>query len=306
MLPVVEIPGLTKAEADLRAIDLGIDAPTIEIIRQADGTFTVRATYPEGTIIPGITSSVPDNSAPFELRGLSRSTADEEVAFFRDSGATVEIVPEGNELFTVRISPTKAPALVAPPPTVAPNAPDIDGYVFCLDRIRTERRPGTAFDRTVSRYQAYFNRAPIAEISGMAVERQGPDDNGPTGVSEHRRIAAGTYPLFTHAGASNKYKTIGYGTPGNIRVRPWPCVGVENTGSRSGILIHCGAGYLMSIGCINLTSNVANAQTDLFFSDSWARVTALINSIKSHLAANFPNNNNARLRATSLVVRDNF
>ena len=89
MLPVVEIPGLTKAEADQRAIDLGIDAPTIEIVQQRDGTFTVRATYPEGTIIPGATSSVPDSSAPFELRGLSRSVADEEVAFFRDSGAAV-------------------------------------------------------------------------------------------------------------------------------------------------------------------------------------------------------------------------
>jgi hypothetical protein len=305
MLPVVEIPGLTRAEADERAVDLGIDAPTIEIIPQADGTFTVRATYPEGTIIPGATSSVPDNSAPFELKGLSRSAADEEVAFFRDSGATVDVVPEGNNLFTVRISPTKAPALVEPPPTAALNAPNVDGYVFCLDRIRTERRPGKAFDRTVSRYQAYFNRAPIAEISGMAVERQGPDDNGPTGVSEHRRIAAGTYPLFTHAGGG-RYRTIGYAAPGNIRVRPWPCIRVENTGSRSGILIHCAAGYLMSTGCINLTSNVANAQTDLFFSDSWTRVTALISSIKSHLAANFPNNNDARLPATSLVVRNNF
>ena len=43
MLPVVEIPGLTKAEAYQRAIDLGIDAPTIEIIQQPDGTFTVRS-----------------------------------------------------------------------------------------------------------------------------------------------------------------------------------------------------------------------------------------------------------------------
>jgi hypothetical protein len=306
MLPVLEIPGLTKAEADRRAMDLSIDGPIIEIIKKPDGTFTLRATYPEGTIIPGATSSVPDNSAPFELTGLSRSAADDEVAFFHDSGATVEVVPEGVDLFTVRISPTKAPALVKPPPTVALNPPNLDGYVFCLDRIRTERRPGMAFDRTVSRYQAYFNRAPIPEISGMAVERQGPDDNSPTGVSQHRRIAAGTYPLFTHIGINNKYKTIGYATPGNIRGRPWPCIGVENTESRSGILIHCAAGYLMSIGCINLTSNVANARTDLLFSDSWARVTALIDSIKSHLAANFPNNNGARLPATSLVIRDDL
>jgi hypothetical protein len=307
MLPVLEIRGLTKAGADQRVIDLGIDNPTIEIIRQSNGKFTVRATYPEGTIIPGATSSIPDSSAPFELTGLSRSAADEEVAFFRDSGATVDVVPQGAELFTVRISPTPAPAIVVPPPTVAPDAPDLDGYVLCLDRIRTEQRPGAGFERTVSRYQAYFNRAPIAGISGMAVERQGPDDNGPTGVSQHRRIAAGTYPLFTHAsGDTNKYRTIGYSQPANIQVRPWPCIGVENTGSRSGILVHCAAGYLMSIGCINLTSNVANAQTNLLFSDSWTRVTALINSIKAKLGGSFPGNNNAPLPNTSLVVRDNF
>jgi hypothetical protein len=305
MLPVVEIPGLTRADADQAALDLAIDNPTIEIIRQPDGLFTVRATYPEGTIIPHATSEVPDNSAPFEFNGLSQAAVDEEVAIFQGSGSTVSIVPEANNLFTVKISPPRTPPLVEPPPTVAPNAPDLDGYVFCLDRIRTERRPGMSFDRTVSRYQAYFNRTPIADIFGMAVERQGPDDNGPTGVTRHRRIAAGTYPLFTHASLeTHKYKTIGYVRPANIRMRPWPCIGVERTGSRSGILIHCAAGYLMSTGCINLTSKVTGAGTNLLFSDSWARVTALIDSIKTHLGDSFPDGNNIRLPRVSLVIRD--
>src|SRR5882757_84338 len=145
MLPVLEIRGLTEADARQRAIDLGIDDPTIEIIRQPDGKFTVRATYPEGTIIPGATSSVPDNSTPFEIPGLAQGAADAEVAFFRDSGATVDVVQTSAATFTVRISPTKAPALVEPPPPIAPDAPNLDGYVFCLDRIRTERRPGAAF-----------------------------------------------------------------------------------------------------------------------------------------------------------------
>jgi hypothetical protein len=307
MLPVVEIPGLTKEEADQRAADLGIDATTVEVIQNADGTFIVRATYPEGMVIPGATGSVPDSGVPFVLNGLSRNAVDEEVAFFRDSGATVDVVPEGGDLFTVRVLPTAPPPFVQPPPAAKANAPALDGYVFCLDRIRTELRPGMGFERTVSRYQAYFNRAPVAGISGMAVERQGPDDNGPSGVSQHRRIAAGTYPLFTHASVdTNKYKTIGYSTPANMKVRPWPCVGVENTGNRSGILIHCAAGYLMSIGCINLTSNVADAQTNLLFSDSWTRVTALINSINANLGGSFPAGNNVRLPNTSLVVRDVF
>jgi hypothetical protein len=303
MLPVLEIRDLEEADAKQRASDLSIDDPTIEIIRQPDGKFTVRATYKEGMIIPGATGAVPDSSAPFEMTSLSQAVADEEAAFFRDSGATVTVTPTGAGLFTVRVTPTKAPPLVESPPVVAPNAPDLDGYVFCIDRIRTERRPGQAFDRTVSHYQAYFNRAPIPEISGMAVERQGPDDNGPTGVSQHRRIAAGTYPLFAHAGANGKYKTTGYPTPANIKVRAWPCIGVENTGSRSGILIHCAAGYLMSIGCINLTSNVADAQTNLLFADSWSRVTALIDSIRTHLGPSFPSGANARLPGTSLVIR---
>jgi hypothetical protein len=305
MLPVVEIPGLTRADADQAADDLAIDNPTIEIIQQPDGFFTVRATYPAGTRIPNATSQVPDNSAPFELNGLSQAAVDEEVAVFKGSGSTVRVVPEAGNLFTVRISPPPTPSLVEPPMAVAPNAPDLDGYVLCLDRIRTERRPGMGFDRTVSRYQAYFNRTPIADVFGMAVERQGPDDNGPTGVSRHRRIAAGTYPLFTHAsGATNKYKTIGYVRPANIRMRPWPCIGVEQTGSRSGILIHCAAGYLMSTGCINLTSNVISPGTNLLFSDSWTRVTALIDSIKTHIGDSFPTGNNVRLPHVSLVIRD--
>src|SRR4051794_2962543 len=310
MLPVVEIPNLTKAEADQRAIDLGIDAPTIEIIRQADGLFTVRATYPAGTIIPEATASVPDSNAPFELNGLTRDAADAEKAFFHDSGATVDIIAEPNGLFTARISPAQPPARVVPPPpppvAAAASPPDLDGYVFCLDRIRTERRPGRDFDRTVSHYQAYFNRVPIPEISGMAVERQGPDDNGPTGVSQHRRIAAGVYPLFVHAGANGKYKTTGYARPGKLGARAWPCIAIEQTGNRSGVLIHCASGYLMSIGCINLTSNVVNAQTDLVFSDSWTRVTALIDSIRSHLGADFPHGENARLPRTSLVIRNHL
>ena len=66
----------------------------------------MRATYLERMTIPGVTSPISDNSAPFELKGLSRSAADEEVAFFRDSGATVDVVSEGADLFTVRIIST--------------------------------------------------------------------------------------------------------------------------------------------------------------------------------------------------------
>jgi hypothetical protein len=303
-MPLLEIPDLSQADANQAADDLRIDAESVDVVAQGDGKFTVRATYPEGMVIPRPSTAADRDT--FELNGLSQSAADAEADFFRDSDAAVNVVPEAGGLFTVRISPAKPPILVPPPAApAAANAPNLAGYVLCLDRIRTERRPGKAYDRTVSRYQAFFDRTPIADIFGAAVERQGPGDNSQTGVEQHRRIAAGTYPLFTHAsGETNKYRTIGYAQPANQARRPWPCLGIEQTGQRSGVLIHCAAGYLMGIGCINLTSNIADAQSNVVFSDSWARVVALIDSVRAHLGAAFPNGNNARLPNTSLVIRE--
>jgi GH24 family phage-related lysozyme (muramidase) len=54
MSQVVEVPGLTsQAEAEQRAEDFRIDNVPVEIIPQANGTFTVRATYPDDVHIPG-------------------------------------------------------------------------------------------------------------------------------------------------------------------------------------------------------------------------------------------------------------
>ena len=48
MAPIVEIPRLTsKVEADERAENFRIDDVPVEIVKNADGTFTVRATYPD-------------------------------------------------------------------------------------------------------------------------------------------------------------------------------------------------------------------------------------------------------------------
>lgn len=56
MPQVVEIQGLaSQDEADRRAEDFGIDGVPVEIIQQPDGTFTVRATYPDGIQVPGAT-----------------------------------------------------------------------------------------------------------------------------------------------------------------------------------------------------------------------------------------------------------
>jgi lysozyme len=52
MPQVLETLGLSKADADATAKNLMIDDIPVEIIPQADGTFTVRATYPDGVVIP--------------------------------------------------------------------------------------------------------------------------------------------------------------------------------------------------------------------------------------------------------------
>jgi hypothetical protein len=162
---------------------------------------------------------------------------------------------------------------------------------------------GAKSPRTVGVYQAYLDGQPIDGVKGFCVERQGPGDNSPTGVANQRRIAAGTYPLFTHAsGGTNKYRTIGYRNPGAIGDRPWPCIGVEGTDSREGILIHCAQGYYMSIGCINLSDAVANAASNLDFAESRNRVIQLINSMTQRVTG-FPAQNNARIPGATLIIR---
>jgi hypothetical protein len=158
------------------------------------------------------------------------------------------------------------------------------------------------FPRTVGSYQAFFNGKALPGISGFCVERQGPGDNSDSGVANHRRLKAGTYPLFTHEGMNGHYRTIGYAEPPALGQRPWPCLGVEDTGARAGVLIHCAAGYLMSIGCINLTSSVANASTNLDFIDSWHHVVKLIDSVHDTIGK-FPANNNVAIPQCTLVIR---
>jgi hypothetical protein len=54
MSQVVEIHGLaSQAEAQQRAQDFEIDGVPVDVVPEADGTFTVRATYPDDAIIPG-------------------------------------------------------------------------------------------------------------------------------------------------------------------------------------------------------------------------------------------------------------
>jgi lysozyme len=64
MPQMVELPGLTKPDADQRAEDFGIDGVPVEIIAQADGKFTVRATYPDDMELPGALPLPPPGAPP--------------------------------------------------------------------------------------------------------------------------------------------------------------------------------------------------------------------------------------------------
>jgi hypothetical protein len=179
-----------------------------------------------------------------------------------------------------------------------------DDYLIQVNRIVIQTRTGVAYPRTVGHYATLFGGANTS-LSGEMVERQGPGDNTTLGVADHRRIAAGRYPLFTHAGANGKYKTIGYAINGPANTLPRPAIGVGDTGARNGILIHCAAGFLMSVGCLNPTAPVATGASNLTWPDSKARVVVLIDDMRRRLGPLFPTENNVRIPNAWLVIEGN-
>jgi hypothetical protein len=239
----------------------------------------------------------------FELSQLTRETVESEAEFYRDSGAGVDVIDDGNGLFTLRVQFQPSDPPIMPGADELPK-PGQDGYVIVINRLRTQRRAGA--QRTIGTYQAYFDKQLIPGIGGIAVERQGPGDNTRAGRTSHARLAAGIYPLFTHAsgvgpGGRVKYRTFGFSTAVNVASRPWPAVRVEHTESRQGILIHCASGFLMSIGCINLASELRTANSNINFSDSRTRVIGMIRSMQQNLAG-FPTQNNAAIKDAFLKI----
>ena len=126
---------------------------------------------------------------------------------------------------------------------------------------------------------------PIPELNGQMVERNGPGDNTATGVERYRRIEARQYPLAIQDG---HYKTYGYAASGP----PLPALALENTGERTGILLHpChdeDNGYLSSIGCLNPAVGLTSAASRVDLADSRRGVIAIIEALKSKLGAAFP------------------
>lgn len=178
-----------------------------------------------------------------------------------------------------------------------------NGWEILITRKKQHKRANKSYARTVGDYQVFHNGTKVAALSGMLAERQGPGDNTQSGVTNHRRIAAGTYELSTHDGASNnKYKTIGYSTDPGLAALPRPCFRFLGTGARSGILLHPGAGYLYSIGCFNPGTTLDSADDNLKWGDSRTRVIALLDDMKQFLGNQFPTSNNQKIPNAHAVV----
>jgi chitosanase len=176
-------------------------------------------------------------------------------------------------------------------------APLPSGWVFLLQRLREELRPGKQFRRTVGTYQIFHDGLPVSGLAGMTVERQGPGDNTLTGKHQHRCIEAATYNLVTHV--SDNYRTVGYATTGE---HPRPAIEVSGTNRRSEILIHPGVGYGSTIGCINLAARLSDANADISLDDSTRRVVDVVADLKVFVGGHLPSGNKVPLHDCRLIV----
>jgi hypothetical protein len=153
--------------------------------------------------------------------------------------------------------------------------------------------------RTVGKYEVFHDGVKVAGLSGVTAETKGPGDNGTAG--NNRCVEAGTYNLFTQAGA--KYVTIGYTSNVNPAALKRPGLLLLPTGKRVGILMHPGRGFLSSIGCINPATKLATAADDINFVDSRKRVIAIIDDMKAFLGASFPSSNGVKIPNATIVIK---
>lgn len=172
-------------------------------------------------------------------------------------------------------------------------------WTFLVQRLREERREGEGFNRTIGTYQVLHDGVPVPGLSGTTVERQGPGDNGEIGRAEHRCIAPRDYPINSHA--TLKYRTAGYKASGG---RPRPALEIGDTDRREGILIHPADGYASTIGCINLSSQLINAEAEIEFSDSLRRVIDVIDDLKRFNGGSLPKDDSVPIANAQLVMRD--
>jgi hypothetical protein len=174
------------------------------------------------------------------------------------------------------------------------------GWTLAVQRIRSEERAGEGFARTVGTYSVLHDGVPRNALSGMTVERQGPGDNGSIGKAQHRCIAAGDYPLRPHA--SQKYRTTGYASDGS---HPRPAIELGDTRDRSAILVHPADRYGSTIGCINLSGPLTDAESDIVLPDSIKRVIAVIEDLRAYCGGRLNLAEDGSIQGAKIVIADN-
>ena len=178
--------------------------------------------------------------------------------------------------------------------------PDISGHGWELKVTRLGlHRSASGMARTYGAYQAFINGDPVPGLSGHICERIGPGDNSAQGVNDHTRIAQGRYDLSTQFG--DRYVSVGF-TSGVQR--PLPGFLLRGTGDRTAILVHPGHPphlYLSSIGCFNPTRPLTVDQV-IDFTESRARVIALLDSLRAHDPDAFDSESNTAIEGAAIVV----
>jgi len=155
--------------------------------------------------------------------------------------------------------------------------------------------------RTYGRYRVFVDGKP-AGIDGFMCESHGPGDN--LTPENGKRVEAKRYPLFTHFG---RYRTIGYAdesaAPG---ADPMPALRLEDTGARTGILIHPAYPprtklYLASVGCLNPAADLA-AHEDNDFWESRRRTIELIDSLKAFSPGSFVADESVAVPGAAVII----
>jgi hypothetical protein len=176
------------------------------------------------------------------------------------------------------------------------------GWELQVKRLGLQHRPGERV-RTYGAYQVFIDGEPATSLSGHICECTGPGDNTAHGKKEHLRIREGRYALSTQFG--DLYRSVGF-TAGPTH--PMPGFLLLGTEVRTAVLVHPGHPphlYLSSIGCFNPTKPL-RADQKMDFTESRARVIAMIDSLRQHDPAAFANDeigNNTPI-ANAFVVID--
>jgi hypothetical protein len=163
-----------------------------------------------------------------------------------------------------------------------------------VKRLGVQRRnTGDPRVRTYGTYQVSIGGTPVANLSGHICECPGPGSNTAHGV----RIHQGRYALSTHF---NRYQSFDFSAD---QTHP-PAFLLLGTGDRTFILVHPAHDphlYLSSIGCFNPTQPL-DADDEMEFDESRARVIALLYSLKAHDPGAFASKKDTPIKDAFIVI----